>query len=160
MAGPGPNGTARPARSARPRARARPPGPAGRRGQATGAGGGGRLSAAHAAVAVAARCRSHQSSACPPHAAGQPGWSVSICYPRAERSVQSQGLVPGRTPTPPPTPFLPHPKPNLRFCLTSGFSMWHYLGTSTGQTEPFSFAVLGKLGANQWGKGVQRDHYP
>lgn len=31
--------------------------------------------------------------------------------------------------------------------------MWHYLGTSTGQTEPFSFAVLGKLGANQWGKG-------
>ncbi|XP_056347527.1 cx9C motif-containing protein 4 isoform X4 [Oenanthe melanoleuca] len=25
--------------------------------------------------------RSHQSSACPPHAAGLPGWSVSICYP-------------------------------------------------------------------------------
>ncbi|XP_048175265.1 cx9C motif-containing protein 4 isoform X1 [Corvus hawaiiensis] len=25
--------------------------------------------------------RSHQSSVCPPHAAGQPGWSVSICYP-------------------------------------------------------------------------------
>lgn len=25
--------------------------------------------------------------------------------------------------------------------------MWHYLGTSTGQTEPLGFAVLGELGA-------------